>query len=432
MKATLVLAAFVAAGLLWGPIATSHGALIPWDDSTMNVSVSSQLGSYTPDNTVNLSGLNAGGTHSFDGNHMWMGINGDVAGAWIEYDLGQVFSLTKARLWAYNRGGYTSRSMQQADVLVSTDGSTWTPVATDTTFPRSPGNSSYGGFGFEFSPTGTDVRYVRIEADTNYGADSGDYTGLSEIRFFDTADVGPEALLLDIGQASMSYRGTESPAHTTGAVTGDHWSNVGYDTAAGSLQSMEGYLAADVSVDFGAETGDGTNVIDWDGAFKRVNGANSGIYGTDLMADSIARDGSGARAVAAKITGLEPGNYELFVMARNPFDGGPDDQEIFVGAIADPGEATTDFSGLLSELIDDNTAATWIEGANYVQIPFSLADGEALVVVADRVGGSGVGILSGIAIVGPTAIIPEPGTIVLLALGGLCLIAFRLPRRRKR
>jgi len=163
-----------------------------------------------PERTTDGSGLIGtfpNQTHDTDWTHMWLTANGDVANAYIQFDLGAAYNLASAHIWNYNQYtpipdsffDGTNRGVQQVDILISLDSVNWTTVLEDSSFPRapSPPSSNYGGFDLDFS--GTLARYVRFDIDSNYGSDpiiGSNYVGLSEVQFMPAAVPEPATMLL--------------------------------------------------------------------------------------------------------------------------------------------------------------------------------------------------------------------------------------------
>lgn len=97
---------------------------------------------------------------------------------WIEYDFGQVYTLTKTHVWNYNVTDQTGRGFKSVVIDYSIDGVNWTTQGYHT-FPEATGLNNYDGFeGPSFESV--QARYVLITAYTNWGADC---VGISEIKF---------------------------------------------------------------------------------------------------------------------------------------------------------------------------------------------------------------------------------------------------------
>ena len=148
---------------------------------------------YTATNMVNESGL------TFQSADVWHHeadeesvtyIAGLTNVAWLEFDLGEVTTLTEIHLWNGNdaKAGRRDRGAKTIDVYVSNDpgtagnntaDGTWgTKIATISP-GMGPGSNDYEGERFDI--TDTEGRYVRLDITENHG-DS--YTALNEVHFY--------------------------------------------------------------------------------------------------------------------------------------------------------------------------------------------------------------------------------------------------------
>jgi len=155
--------------------------------------------------TVDGSGLTNGpsgilgaadSTHNVDPNAMWLTYGNlivpiDVHPS-IAFDLKGYYDLVTTRIWNYNQVNFTAGGAMDVQVAVSLDGTTFTPISTNT-FARAfqdPAEVAQ-----DFATAASTVRYVRFTIFTDYfGNDflngvfttSGDQrrlVGLSEVRF---------------------------------------------------------------------------------------------------------------------------------------------------------------------------------------------------------------------------------------------------------
>jgi len=146
------------------------------------------------DHVIDGSGLSAestAGTHTNTTGHVWhAGVGYDSAGAapvvddqWLVFTLPGAYDLTNAHVWNMNQSGVAgARSIDQYDLLVSSDGNTWTTVLNNDTL------NAAGGTGTEPAQTRTfaqqnNVRFVKVDIDTAHSGNANEYVGLSEIRF---------------------------------------------------------------------------------------------------------------------------------------------------------------------------------------------------------------------------------------------------------
>jgi hypothetical protein len=105
----------------------------------------------------------------------WSG-NGD--GAWIQYDLGTVQTVSHVRIAVYNGNGRQNRF----DILTSTNGSTWTPAIT--------GGLTSGTTTLEETHDFDDAsaRYVRY---VGHGSTVGTFNSVTEVSLFGSAEPPP-------------------------------------------------------------------------------------------------------------------------------------------------------------------------------------------------------------------------------------------------
>jgi hypothetical protein len=136
-----------------------------------------------PQNTVNGSGLDAGGLHATDPTAMWLS-GFEASGAWIQYEFDQVYKLHEMWVWNSNQATETLLGFGLKDVTVehSLNGTDWTVLANAPQFARAPGASGYA-HNTTVSFGAVPVRYVRLRPSSNWGGVLPQYS-LSEVRFF--------------------------------------------------------------------------------------------------------------------------------------------------------------------------------------------------------------------------------------------------------
>lgn len=181
-------------------------AMIPGVTAT----ASSQFDVAGPEKTVDGSGLH-GTNNEFHNQrdsgiaeNMWLGGSGDVADAFLEYDLGATFELTHMDIWNYgDTSNLTQRGISQVDIYYSTVASPGDPEDAgsanwtlfdggDSVFTEAPfGTDDIPAFQFNLPVT---ARYVRFEIDSTF-AGTGGRAGLGEVQFFQVPEPASLALL---------------------------------------------------------------------------------------------------------------------------------------------------------------------------------------------------------------------------------------------
>ena len=157
-----------------------------------------------PTRTTDGSGLGAlplPATHDTQLFQHWVTLHGTpLSSQWIQWDLGALYELDTIQVWNYNQNippDYTNRGINQVDIYTSSVAGpgdpegvgavNWNALKLNATFTKASGLTGYTGFDLatEISTAlpGSAVQWVRFEIDTNHG-DSGNYVGMSEIRFF--------------------------------------------------------------------------------------------------------------------------------------------------------------------------------------------------------------------------------------------------------
>jgi hypothetical protein len=163
--------------------AADGDTVINWAEESMDVTASGYHGELmSPEKTVD-------GYSDTDYWHMWLHSEGVVAGAWIEWDLAEVYELSRLHVWncnqVYQDTPYTNRGIRLLNIALSEDGVTWRTIE-GVEFPQAAGENDDPGFDVYFPSEGETARYVRFEILDNFSADTfGDYVGLSEIAFFE-------------------------------------------------------------------------------------------------------------------------------------------------------------------------------------------------------------------------------------------------------
>ena len=137
--------------------------------------------------TVDGSGMSGFGDERADttGANMWVTNGSGIAGQWITFDLQAVHPLQALRVWNLNMSGNSDRGIDEFDIAVSLDGSTYQtltgPSSGHFSLTEAPGAAEYLTADM-IDLDGVFARHVRFTVVTNYG--DGTYVGLSEVRFY--------------------------------------------------------------------------------------------------------------------------------------------------------------------------------------------------------------------------------------------------------
>lgn len=133
---------------------------------------------------INGSGLTERGkngllAHSTESATLW---RGDLAsGRSLEFELADTATLGAIQVWNYNSAWETTDGIRQADIAVSTDGTTWQTVISGVEFPEADGTDDYDQPAL-FKLNGVTAKKIRFENITTWG-NSGKF-GLSEVKFY--------------------------------------------------------------------------------------------------------------------------------------------------------------------------------------------------------------------------------------------------------
>ena len=138
-----------------------------------------------PENTINGSGLN-GGQHSSLASTMWRTTEGEIAGAWIQYEFESLFEFNQMHVWNYNGENEAYLGVGAKDVVIKTsvDGETWTTLS-ELQLSRATGTGTYTGEDVDMGDVV--AQYVRIEIQSQHAFPGGtivvEKTGLSAVQF---------------------------------------------------------------------------------------------------------------------------------------------------------------------------------------------------------------------------------------------------------
>jgi hypothetical protein len=144
-------------------------------------------------------------TPNVNGVGTWLTNTGDVATAWIQYDLGSLMDVGQAYIWQRSQLGETDRGVKDFTIDGSVDGTTWSSLtSTSLLLQQAVDGAPVSAQSFALTQNNTGIRYVRINVDSNYG---DDYVGLTEVRFVAVPEPGTLALAgLGIAAAACGRR----------------------------------------------------------------------------------------------------------------------------------------------------------------------------------------------------------------------------------
>ncbi|MBP7049736.1 MAG: discoidin domain-containing protein [Phycisphaerae bacterium] len=199
-----------------------------------------------PEKTVDGSGLNDADQHSTEEGTMWRSAAGDVS-PWIQFEFDKAYKLDRMLVW--NSNGDTEAlaglGVKDVNIVVSTDGATWTPVEGVPAFAQTTGQDGYEAntvvqFGNVMA------KMVRINVESNQAGLVAAY-GLSEVRFFaiPTYAREPEPAAGDIAsgiEVELSWRaGREAVSHEVYLGTDANDLTL-VDTVAGNTYTLSSLL----------------------------------------------------------------------------------------------------------------------------------------------------------------------------------------------
>lgn len=164
--------------------------------------------------TASAPDLAATYTPNGSGNGTWTTNTGDVANAWIQYDLGSLMDVGQAYIWQRSQTDLTSRGVKDFTIDGSVDGTTWNPLtSTSLLLQEAVNGAPVSAQPFNLTQNNMGIRYVRINVDSNYG---DDYVGLTEVRFVAVPEPGTLALA-GLGIAAAACIRRRRPSSKPGA-----------------------------------------------------------------------------------------------------------------------------------------------------------------------------------------------------------------------
>jgi hypothetical protein len=141
------------------------------------------VGTITPQVTVDRSGLDANDLHSNDSATMWLGSGAAGGPVWIQYEFDNLYKVREMWVWNYNSLFEPVAGFGLKDVTIdsSIDGAAWTQFGDARQFARAPGLGQCAHDTITFSD-GIAARYTRINVQSSWGGLK--QYGLSEVRFY--------------------------------------------------------------------------------------------------------------------------------------------------------------------------------------------------------------------------------------------------------
>jgi hypothetical protein len=198
---------------------------------------------------------------------------------YIQYDLGGQYNLSALKIYNGALSGQYNRGVQQLDIQVSNDGSTWTDAAMNQTLAQTTGT----GAEWQTVPfTANDYRYVRLTVDSNYG---NTYTEIAKVQFSGTAASGQQTISADsasttMGEFSSSFALANTYNLTGIRTTSDMANSTANDAGAYNWISANGSTTGEVVWSFDTAV-DLQSMLVWNGN-DGVN-ANRGVNQYDLL-----------------------------------------------------------------------------------------------------------------------------------------------------
>ena len=204
-----------------------------------------------------------------------------------------------------------------------------------------------------------------------------------------------------------AYDGNNAPAGITQTVWNEVLTNQTNPT--GGFLFADGSAATGVTV----ETGEGGGAIDWAAPIDR--GRNNNASGTGDIYDTALTGtwffGAGNENIGVRVSGLAPGDYDVYSINREPTEPGRT-YDVGIGVAN-----TTDFTGLaVTSLTGQATnATTFVDGHNFATERVTVTSTSDFITVIVDPTNERFGTISGLQIV---AVVPEPSSFaVILGLG---------------
>ncbi len=206
---------------------------------------------YGPQFMVDGSGM-TGNNRSATHTHLnatklfWHSDGTTVSNQWVEFDLGNIYTITNALIWQLAQSNLTARGVQDFDIDVAGTNHVFTSYSTGKTLNRATVDPDQF---CQIIPLYTqDVRYIRFDINSNFG---DTYVGLSEVRF-EVILPEPRDLVWDGSPGNAEWNMTSMNWKTNGVATSfGLLDNVTFDeTAAVNTATLTAEITAgDILVD---------------------------------------------------------------------------------------------------------------------------------------------------------------------------------------
>ncbi len=362
----------------------------PFNQVTASSEISTCCGDRDPQDIANNSGLVLG-LHDTNPSNMWLSMGAGYGGVdpnpSVTFDLGDSHNVASFRVWNYNEvGAFSTRGVNSVSVEYGATPELGSTVTGITNFAQATGAAGYAGENFNgFTPF--NARFIKFDINDNHG-DGSTFYGLSEVQF-DGVSSGPERILGVTASAT-----SELTANAFNRVAANIVDNVGLDTTSpdGLPGAREGMW---LSTGNGAAGGtpDSTPEIVFDlGGIENIGEMH--IYNYNEIGGSFSQRGVD----------------ELEILVSN---------DNFAGDIRSLGlfnfDQATGLAELAAQIID-------LEGVEAQFVKFDIAGSHG--------GDNNFVGLNEVLFFRGVAVVPEPASIAIWSLLGLCLAGYGYRRRR--
>ena len=166
-------------GMTWSFTVEPYAYAMALDEQIIAMAASSFDPKYEPNNTINLSGLDADDLHDVNEYNMWLSAKNATDPAWIKYEFDRPYKLHELMVWNYNRFREDRLGYGFKEVLIeySMDGTDFTALD-PIQFEQATGKEPTGPVTVVLN--GLVAKHVRLSAVSNFMGRS--QYGLSEVR----------------------------------------------------------------------------------------------------------------------------------------------------------------------------------------------------------------------------------------------------------